>query len=129
MDALGDHALAWKIRIVCFAVRELQALVQGRALPPTAAQPAACLLVGVVDALLALSQQLNRQRGVAIAAAEAGRSPVTPQGLEKGKGSKGGGEGRGKDRRGPLRASDADLAKVATAAAAATVAALSRHQQ
>ena len=45
------------------------------------------------------------------------RSPLTP----KGKGCKGGGEA--KDRRGPHRASDADLAKVASAAAAATVAA------
>ena len=52
------------------------------------------------------------------------------RGVEKGKGGKGSGQGRGngKDRRGSFRGSDANLARqVATAAAAATVAAHNRR--
>ena len=35
--------------IVCSALREVQALVQARTLPPAVARPAASLFVGVVD--------------------------------------------------------------------------------
>ena len=122
--------------LACSAFRDVQALVQGRALPDTVAGPVASLLVGVADTLKALAQQgaeSHRERGDSRSRSRS-CSPLTPareKGSDKGRGR---GAGKGKDRRsgrgqgGKHPGSTANLARqVAAAAAEAAVVALHRR--